>query len=79
MVYMKKNAERTKKYFMNREGIGFFKSVLESYEDIAIFSVINEKRGLIELIYPLCFDFEIKAIMQDMLTYGITFQEIADV
>lgn len=71
--------EKTKKFIMNREGIGFFKSILESYEDIGIFSVIDGNRGLIELIYPSCFDYEIKSIIEDMSNYDIFFQEVADV
>jgi hypothetical protein len=63
---------------MNRNGIGFFKSVLESYEDIGIFSVIDGNRGLIELIYPSNFEYDIRSIVEDMADYGIVFQEVVD-
>ena len=63
---------------MNREAIGFFKSILESYEDIGIFSVIDGNRGLIELIYPSNFGYDIECIVEDMAHYGIIFQEVTD-
>jgi hypothetical protein len=69
--------EVIKRFVMSREGIGFFKSVLESYEDVGIFSVIDGYRGLVELIYPPCFDFDMKSIVEDMANYGIVFQEVA--
>jgi hypothetical protein len=71
--------EKTKKYIINREGIGFFKSILESYEDIGIFSVLDGDKGIIEIIYPSDFEKEIKFITEDMSNYGIIFQEVADV
>jgi hypothetical protein len=71
--------EKTRKFIMNRDGIGFFKSILESYEDIGIFSVLDGNTGLIEIIYPSNFDKEIGFIIEDMLNYGIYFQEVADV
>jgi hypothetical protein len=69
--------EVIRRFIMNREGIGFFKSVLESYEDIGIFSVIDGNRGLVELIYPSNFDFQMRSIVDDMANYGIAFQEVA--
>jgi hypothetical protein len=71
--------EKTKKFIMNRDGIGFFKSILESYEDIGIFSVLDGNTGLIEIIYPSNFDKEIRFIIEDMSNYGIYFQEVVDV
>ena len=71
--------EETQKFRMKREEIGFFKSVLESYEDIGIFSVIDGNKGFIELVYPSGFNNEIESIMADMVNYGIIFQEVADV
>ncbi len=71
--------EKTKKYFINRDGIGFFKSILESYEDIGIFSVLDGDKGIIEIIYPSNFDKEIGLIIEDMSNYGIFFQEVVDV
>jgi Domain of unknown function (DUF4911) len=69
--------EVVKRFVMNREGIGFFKSILESYEDVGIFSVIDGNRGLVELIYPSNFGFQMKSIVEDMANYGIFFQEVA--
>jgi len=68
--------EITKKYIMNRKDIGFFKAVLESYEDIALFSVLDGERGLIEMIYPSNFEHEVVSIMSDMAQYGIYFKEV---
>ncbi len=71
--------ERTKRFLVDRSGIGFFKAVLESYEDVAIFSVIDGDRGLIELIYSSGFEEDVRGIMADMVNYGITFREVPDV
>lgn len=71
--------EKTKKIILNRDSIGFFKSILESYEDVGIFSVINGDRGIIEIIYPSNFQEEIEFIMKDMENYGIVFHEVTDV
>lgn len=71
--------ERTKQYIINREGIGFFKAILESYEDLGIFSVLDGTKGLIELIYPSCFEDDIQGIIEDMAHYGIEFKEVGDV
>jgi len=71
--------ERTKRFLVDRSGIGFFKAVLESYEDVAIFSVIDGDRGLIELIYPSGFEDDVRGIMADMVNYGIRFREVPDV
>lgn len=71
--------ERTKRFIINREAIGFFKSILESYEEIGIFSVLDGKRGLIEVIYPSNFEDDIEAIIADMANYGIVFREVEHV
>jgi hypothetical protein len=71
--------ERTKRFLVDRGGIGFFKAILESYEDVAIFSVIDGDRGLIELIYPSGFEDDVRGIMADMVDYGIRFREVPDV
>lgn len=71
--------ERTKRYLVDREGIGFFKAVLESYEDVAIFSVLDGDRGLIEIIYPAGFEEDVRGIVADMADYGIGFREVSDV
>lgn len=71
--------ETTKKFVMGRKGIGFFKAILESYEDIAIFSVLDGKNGLIEIVYPYSFEKDIIAIMHDMKNYGIVFKEADNV
>lgn len=64
---------------MNRKDIGFFKAILESYEEIAIFSVLDGERGLIEVIYPSNFEDDVTSIMSDMAQYEIFFQEVHDV
>ena len=68
--------EIVKEYIMSREGIGFFKSILESYEDVGIFSVTDGDRGVVELIYPSHFDRDIQSIILDMANYGIVLQEV---
>lgn len=71
-------AERTRKYIIDRSSIGFFKAILESYEDVAIFSVLDGDRGLIEVIYPACFDDDVRGVVADMIHYGIEFREVPD-
>jgi hypothetical protein len=70
--------ETTKRFVMDRKSIGFFKAILESYEDVAIFSVLDGKSGLIELVYPCYFEKDVVAIMSDMKNYGIVFEEAAN-
>jgi hypothetical protein len=69
--------ERSRRFIINKEGIGFFKAILESYEDVGIFSVLDGKTGVIEMIYPINFEKEIESIMKDMARYGIELQEVA--
>jgi hypothetical protein len=71
--------EITKRFVMDRNGIGFFKAILESYEDMAVFSVVDGRAGLIEIIYPSYFEKDIIAIIQDMKNYGINFEEAGNV
>lgn len=70
--------EKTRKLIIERNKIGFFKAILESYEDVAIFTVLDGKSGLIELIYSTCFEEEISAIVQDMIHCGIAIKEATD-
>jgi hypothetical protein len=71
--------ERIRRFIINREAIGFFKSILESYEEVGIFSVLDGKKGLIELIYPSNFEEDIASIIADMAHYDIVFREFEDV
>jgi len=71
--------EKSRRYIISKEGIGFFKAILESYEDVGIFSVLDGKKGVIEIIYPFNFEREIESIVKDMARYGIEFQEVAHV
>jgi hypothetical protein len=76
---MEEIVERTRKYLINRESIGFFKAILESYEDLGIFSVLDGTKGLIELIYSSHFEDDIQGIIEDMTHYGIEIREVRDV
>ncbi len=71
--------ERTKRLIINREGIGFFKAILESYEEVGLMTVIDGKTGEIELIYPACAEADLAAIMGDMGRFDIVFTEATDV
>ena len=71
--------EKTKKFIVNRDGISFFKSILESYEDVGIFSVLDGNRGLIEIFYTPFFENDLRMIIEDMAHYGIVFYEVNDV
>jgi hypothetical protein len=70
--------ESTRRFFIDRKGIGFLKAIFESYEDVAIFSVLDGKSGLIELIYPRYFEKDVLAIVHDMINYGIVIKEVPD-
>lgn len=70
--------ESTRRFFIDRKGIGFLKAIFESYEDVAIFSVLDGKSGLIELIYSRYFEKDVLAIVHDMINYGIVIKEVPD-
>ena len=71
--------ERTRGFFIDPGKIGFFKAILESYEDVAIMTVIDGRTGRIDLIYPVSSEETLKGIMADMARYNIHFREEADV
>jgi len=71
--------EKTKRFIINKDGIGFFKSILESYEDMGIFSVLDGSRGLIEIFYAHSFENDLRLLIEDMANYGILFYEVNDV
>jgi hypothetical protein len=71
--------EHVKRYIMDRRDIGFFKQILESYEELAIFSVLDSKTGLIEMIYPEHFEAHIQGLVEDMVRHGIRLQEADNV
>lgn len=64
---------------MNREGIGFFKAILESYEDVALLTVLDGKAGEVELLYPTEAHETVASIMEDMRRFGILFREAGNV
>ena len=68
--------ETIKRLVMRREAIGFFKAILESYEEVALLTVLDGTRGEVEVIYPSNVEETVRAIMEDMVTYGIVFQEV---
>jgi len=63
---------------MPRDGIGFFQAILESYEEVALFTVLDGKRGVVDVIYPSSFETTVAGIMEDMKRYGIVFEEVLD-
>jgi len=70
--------EKTKRLIVSRDNIGFIKSILESYEDIGILSVIDGEKGLIEIIYSVFFEEDLIAILKDMKNNGIDYMEVND-
>ncbi|MCX8110183.1 MAG: DUF4911 domain-containing protein [Syntrophorhabdaceae bacterium] len=68
--------EKTKRFIVRREMIGFLKSILESYEDVGILSVLDGDTGLVEIIYPVFFEEDIMGIMKDMANNGIDYREV---
>jgi hypothetical protein len=71
--------ERIRRFTMDPRGIGFFKAILESYEEVALMSVLDGKKGEIEVIYPACQEGVVVSIMADMERFGIVFREETDV
>jgi hypothetical protein len=76
---MMSSVERTRTFVIDPAGIGFFKAILESYEDIAIMSVLDGKQGRIRLIYPCTSEKILQEIICDMERYNIQFREVLDV
>ena len=70
--------ETVKRVSMRRDAIGFFKAILESYEEVALLTVLDGKKGEVEIIYPSSVEETVRAIMEDMARYGIAFQEVND-
>lgn len=71
--------EKIKRFIMSRDGIGFFKAILESYEEVALLTVLDGKRGDVQVIYPSCAEETVDGIVADMKRYGIAFLEVTDV
>jgi len=71
--------EKVKRLIIGREAIGFFKAILDSYEELGLMTVIDGKRGEIELIYPVSAEADLVAVMDDMRRFDILFTEAADV
>jgi hypothetical protein len=71
--------ERSKRFLMSREGIGFFKAILESYEEVALLTVHDGQRGDVEVIYPEAMEEVVVGIIADMSRFGIIFQEVSHV
>jgi hypothetical protein len=71
--------EKIRRFFLDPKGIGFFKAILESYEDVAIMTVLDGKRGEVEMIYPVSQEEVLAAIMEDMKRFDIVLTEATDV
>ncbi|MCX7966813.1 MAG: DUF4911 domain-containing protein [Syntrophorhabdaceae bacterium] len=71
--------EKVKRLYVGRDSISFIKSVLESYEDIGIVSVIDGDKGLIEVIYSVFFEDDLMAILKDLKNNGINYMEAENV
>jgi hypothetical protein len=67
--------ERTRRFTINREGIGFFKAILESYEEVALLTVLNGKAGEIEVIYPCHAEEVVTGIIEDMKRFDVVLKE----
>ncbi len=71
--------EKVRAFLIDPEGVGFFKAILESYEEVALMTVVDGKRGSIEMTYPACQEGVLEAIMADMKRFGINLVEATDV
>ena len=70
--------ERVKRVRMRRDALGFFKALLESYEEVALVTVLDGKKGEAEIIYPSAAEEILRQIMEDMARYDIVFEEVQD-
>lgn len=68
--------EKMRRFVMDISAMAVFKAILESYEEVGMISVIDNKRGIIELVYPMFFEDDIEEIMKDVACFGIRFHEI---
>jgi ribose 5-phosphate isomerase RpiB len=71
--------ERVRRFTIDPKRLGFFKAILESYEEVAIMSVLDGKRGEMKVTYPACQEEILVSIMADMERFGIVFKEAAGV
>ena len=71
--------ERVKRLMINREGIGFFKAILESYEEVGLMTVLDGRSGSIEVTYPSSAEEHLEAIMKDLERFHVVFTEAGDV
>jgi hypothetical protein len=71
--------ETVRRLIMKREGIGFFKAILESYEDVALLTVLDGREGEVELTYPTEANETVACILDDMRRFGIVFREAENV
>jgi Domain of unknown function (DUF4911) len=76
MLMLGENMERTKRIRMRRDALGFFKAILESYEEVALLTVLDGDKGEAEIIYPSSSEETLELIMEDMARYDILFQEV---
>jgi Domain of unknown function (DUF4911) len=71
--------ERVKRFMMTRKGIGFFKAILESYEEVGLMTVLDGRSGFIEVTYPSTVEADLEGIMKDLERFDIVFTEAGDV
>jgi len=71
--------ERVRRLIMNREDIGFFKAVLESYEEVALLTVVDGKGGVVERTYPAAMEDVVGSIILSVGKKGVVFREERDV
>ncbi len=68
--------EKVRRVRMRRDALGFFKALIESYEEVALVTVLDSRRGEVEIIYPFSFESTLQAIMEDMASFSILIQEV---
>lgn len=76
VLMLQDDIEKVKRVVMRRDAIGFFKAILESYEEVALLTVLDGKKGQVEIIYPSSAEETVQAIMEDMKRFDIAFQEV---
>ena len=69
--------EVTIRVLMDRSDIGFVKAILESYEEIALLTVVDGGKGIVELICPESALKDLEGIVEDLRSTGILLSEVA--
>ncbi|MCX7856982.1 MAG: DUF4911 domain-containing protein [Deltaproteobacteria bacterium] len=70
--------EKRRLFLTEKRYMSFLRDILESYEDVCMMSVTDEKQGLIEIIYPDSQEYNLNEIILDLIKTGIPMLEVKE-